>query len=103
MRPRSASCSVDSPQSGRAPAAATSYLDTRSRHWGCSANRSATMRLTRGRVRLASARVKNFGGTRLIIYAEMQRLDAQTHSGEQEGVNRTSFSLKLFTAARLCV
>src|SRR5712691_8751136 len=75
MRPRSASWSVDSPHSGRASAATSSYCASRSRHAGWSASKSAMTRLTRGRVRLASARVKYFRGTGL-IYAEMQRLDA---------------------------
>ncbi len=33
----------------------------------------------------------------------MQLLDAQTRSGKQEGVSRNTYSLKLFTAVRLCV
>src|SRR5947208_16504977 len=60
MRPRSASWSVDSPHSGRACAATSSYCATRSRHWGWREIKSATIRLTRGSVRLASARVKYF-------------------------------------------
>ncbi len=34
---------------------------------------------------------------------ERQKLDAQTHRGQQVGVNRPTYSLKLFTAVRLCV
>src|SRR5437868_3468845 len=74
MRARNPTCSLDSPHSGRACAATSSYCPTRSRHSGCSVTRSATMRFTRGRVRLASARVKYLRGT-VPIYAEMQKLE----------------------------
>src|SRR6266487_32109 len=60
---RSPTCSADSPHSGRACAATSSYFPTKSRHSGCSVTRSATMRFTSGSVRLASARVKYLRGT----------------------------------------
>src|SRR2546422_651200 len=70
---RNCTCSADSPHSGFACATRSSYWDTRSRHWGWSERMSDTTRLTRGRVRLASARVKYLRAT-TIIYGERQRL-----------------------------
>src|SRR5712691_8200926 len=79
MRLRNCTCSADSPHSGFACATRSSYWDTRSRHWGWRDRMSDTTRFTRGRVRLASARVKYLRGTGT-IYEEMQRLLSDNHN-----------------------
>src|SRR5947209_16204150 len=89
---RRSSCWRDSPHSGFACAATSSYWYTRSRHFGCSATMSDTIRLTSGRVLFASARVKYLRGTDINLDAQThRRVDAQggTDGGVPVGLTQT--------------